>query len=102
MTIEVGGSTAPEPSGLTELKVSAIWTPTSLTAVPDVDVYLDDTCGTGPSLPSQTDFDYRNRLRVDGAAVSGRCLRVRLHAYNVPTGGVTVYVAIMYHSGSLY
>jgi len=42
------------------------------------------------SRGSQTDYDARNRLRLQG--IAGECLTVRVYGYSVPAG--VVYAAI--------
>jgi hypothetical protein len=100
ISVNVNGTGA-EPSGTTEYKVVVVWFPEDLSDVSDVDVKLVDTCAGGGTLASQTDYDYHNRLRIPGSSVSGRCLQVQLTGFSIPAGGQKVYLAEMYHGGTL-
>lgn len=99
ISIDVNDSAA-EPSGATEYKVAAVWFPSDLGDVSDIDVELWDSC-TNSFIATQNDYDYHNRLRLTGAQVSGRCLQVRLRGFSVKAGGEYVYLAHMYHGGTM-
>lgn len=100
ISIDVNTSGA-EPSGTTEYKVAAIWFPSDLGDVSDIDVELWDTCVPSGFIATQNDYDYHNRLRLTGTQVSGKCLQVRLRGFSVKPGGEYVYLAHMYHGGAM-
>ncbi len=52
-------------------------------------------------LAGQSDDDLRNRIRLAGSQVQGRCLEMRAYGYNVPAGGRFVYASDSFHSESL-
>lgn len=101
VTWPVGG-TGVEPSAVTLWKWAALWTPTDLTSVPDVDFYVDNTCAFGggtSTLWSDTGYDVRARFRLTQSQISTRCLQMRAYGYSVPPEGVTFYSADYFHSG---
>jgi subtilisin family serine protease len=95
-------TSAAEPNGITEFKAVAVWFPSSLTSVPDVDMEVWDTCASGGpvSLITNTGFDYHTAIRLPGSSVSGRCLEVRLIGFSAPST-VSVSFAYMFHGGAI-
>jgi len=93
----------PEPSGPTEFKVVAHWTPTDLGSTSDIALELWNTCpaggGAAVKLQHNWTFDYRKRIRRTN--ISGQCLEVRVYANSVPAQGEPVYLAFLYHSGEV-
>ena len=90
VTFDVGGPGV-EAAGITDWKMAALWTPSDLQNVPDVDFFVDNTCAFGggtSTLLADTGYDVRTRFRLSGADIAGKCLRMRLYGYSVPPGGV--------------
>jgi hypothetical protein len=99
------GDAGPEPANITEWKWAVQWPESNLQAISDVDIYVYNTCpagGGGPVLvASQTDYDYRNRIRLTTADISGKCLEMWIYGQNVASGGIDVYSVDMFHSGDV-
>lgn len=102
IAFSVGGS-GPESSSITEWKWAVTWFDNQLAYLSDIDVSVYNTCpaGGGPAqyITGQNDGDFRNRIRLTTAEISGRCLEMRLYGYSVRPEGVEVYSADMFHSG---
>ena len=95
----------PESGAITEWKWAVTWMGQNLTNYPDIDVSVYNTCPSGGGAPqlvaSQSDEDFRNRIRLTSDDIAGRCLEMRITGRaNIPTGGIVVYSADMFHSGS--
>jgi hypothetical protein len=101
-SIAVGG-TGPEPSGPTEFKVVAHWTPNDLNYSADIVLELWNTCPAGGGAPvriaQNISYDYRKRIRRTD--IGGQCLEIRVIPFSVGPIGQTVYVAYLYHSGTV-
>lgn len=95
VTIDIGDI----PTGISEFKVVATWFPWDLSDVSDVDMEVWNTT-TNTCVAFQNDYDYHNRIRVNGSEVAGAHLQLKLHGWSVRLGGEAVYVAWMYHSGA--
>lgn len=99
--VSVNGGSA-VPSGVSEFKVAATWVPDDLSDVPDIDVYLYDTCGGAHNLVAyQNDYDYHNRIWIPGSVAAGKCLSLEFQGYSVPAGGVVVQMASLYDANTL-
>lgn len=94
------GSGGPMPAGVTQWKWAVVWTPLNMDDVPDIDFYVDDLCGGGGIVASDTGYDVRGRFRLGQSSITGRCLQMRAVGYSVPPGGVTFYSADYFHSGA--
>jgi hypothetical protein len=85
-----------------EWKWALTWFEDDLNNVADIDISVWDTCPPGGGAPvylaGQSDYDLRNRIRLTGAQIQGRCLQLRAYGFNVPAGGRVVYTTDYYHS----
>jgi len=99
----VGGQGVEDPA-VKQWKGDLVYFPEDLTQVPDIDYYVWDASPAGcpatmtPStnrnpVASQTDYDYRLRIRLDQTAIQGKCLWMCARAYTLPSSGQLVYAA---------
>lgn len=84
-------------------KWAVAWFPTNFAAVPDVDIYVKDTCHGDDVRSFQNDYDFRNRIDLRDADLIGpdgqaRCLMMCASAYSVPAAGVRIYSADRFQS----
>jgi len=99
---EVGNSTAAEPSGITEFKLSLTWTDSDMDNMTDIDVSVWDMCPAGggaTQVQVQNDYDFHNRIRIASPNVSGKCLQIRVYGYHVPSSK-TFYLTDMFYGGT--
>lgn len=96
---------APLPGPVSEYKFAAFNTPitTDINKLPDFDYYLENSCpaGGGPPvvLASNAGYDSRTVFRLTPAQFAGKCLQMRVYAYNVPSSGATLTAADWFHAG---
>lgn len=94
------GSGGPMSSAVTQYKAAFVMMPSSLSSIPDIDFYLEDTCPAGGgivTIASDTGYDLRSRFRLSASAITGKCLRVRAHGFS---GTATFWSADYLHSGT--
>jgi hypothetical protein len=52
-------------------------------------------------LASQTDWDLKNKLILTGSQVANQCLQIKVHGYEIPPAGRTIYSVNYYHGGAI-
>jgi hypothetical protein len=93
------GDSGMELSSVMQWKWAVLYTSPSMNDVPDIDFYIDNTCGPGTyNMYSDTGYDLRARFRLSWADIAGRCLQMRAYGYSV-SGTVTFYSADYFHGG---
>ncbi|RLB47322.1 MAG: hypothetical protein DRJ42_25645, partial [Deltaproteobacteria bacterium] len=71
------GSSAAEPSGITEWKWALMWTESDFTQVADIIIEAIDKCDGDRVLRSDVTFSLRKRIHMDGSEVAGKCVYMR-------------------------
>lgn len=89
----------PESSAVTEWKMAVTWDAPNLNDVPDVVVRVVDTCNGDLTIASDYSYALRKRLHLTAGSIGGRCLEMRVQAWDVPPEGTVVYMADYFHGG---
>jgi Subtilase family len=92
----------PENPSITQWKWAFTWFDPDLNATSDIVIEVRNGCpapGNPIVIREDYSFDSRKGLRLWGSSISGRCLVMRAHAYETPSGGTRVYTADYFHSG---
>ncbi|GMV44151.1 MAG: hypothetical protein AMXMBFR64_58670 [Myxococcales bacterium] len=102
---QVGGTAAPEPVSLQQLKWAVVWFEPDMNAVAVIRTAVVDTCdpsGRDVVIASDSDINslMRRRIRLEGHQIMGRCLELRIAGSSVPPAGRRVYTAWYTHSGN--
>lgn len=94
---------------ITQWKLGATWHEVAPQGIADIDFYVWDRCVgcsapgqpgcTSQQIAAQNDYDFRNRIQLQGPDVQGRCLQVEMRPYNVPQDGRTVWAVDWIQSG---
>lgn len=96
------GDAGPESNAVDEWTWAVTWYVSDLNAVDDIDISVWNTCpaggGAAQQIASQTDFDYRNRIRLAANEIGGRCLEMRVYGFAVRPEGMWVDMADMFHA----
>lgn len=96
------GDAGPESYAVDEWTWAVTWYVSDLNSVDDIDISVWNTCpaggGAAQQIASQTDFDYRNRIRLAANEIGGRCLEMRVYGYSVRPEGMWVDMADMFHA----
>jgi hypothetical protein len=89
------------------LRYALTWFGDDTNALADVDLYAYYNCsGSRTFLASQTDYDVRNRLMIDGSVIPATCagggapvFEIDIVGYNIPSGqSRTLWDAVLTHS----
>lgn len=91
----------PESYSIEEWKWALTWYNSDLEYLDDVDISVYNTCpaGGGPAqyIAGQTDYDWRNRIRLTAGQIGGKCLEMRIYGYSIRPEGLWIDMADMYH-----
>ncbi|MFV8753047.1 S8 family serine peptidase [Nannocystaceae bacterium ST9] len=89
----------PESNAVTEWKMAATWDAPNLNDVPDIIIRVVDTCNGDATVASDYSYALRKRLHLTSESIGGRCLEMRVQAWDVPPEGTVVYMADYFHGG---
>lgn len=98
-----GGS--PIPTSVNGIKIALFYTDADYQNVPDIQLQLVDTCPSGGGeVVVQSTFEHlRERIRLEGPDIHGRCLEVRVRGLSVPVPyGRDYHLAYYFFSNSDY
>ncbi len=95
----------PIPSNVQGIKIALFYTDADYSDIPDIQLQLVDTCPSGGGeLVLQSTYEHlRERIRLEGSDIQGRCLEVRVRGLSVPIPyGRDYHLAWYFFSNSDY